>query len=286
MTDGAEDDEEFQLQEGQVAIPLKHSLFDNVGPFQCVRTSYMYMAKKFNFRIPYQDFLIDFEGLMEYLGAKIGIGHLCLGCNKRFSTTIGCQTHMVQENHCAFTLEALQKGNDDGEGGSDFLFDFYDFSHNFADNTYTEEEIKLRQMSRLRSLLVLGIKTVNEITAQEAKGENVLSRVLTVPTQHDIQLTGLSDDGNIKLSDGSELLSRSNTKDYQKTKSLVYYEKKNQAIQEYKLANRSEFTAEKREALREMKYIQKHMRTQSVLTGLRMNYIIKEFFRKQHMQNN
>eukprot|EP00461_Guttulinopsis_vulgaris_P000464 UN00464 len=124
-TETMNDEDDATVQEGQNAIPLKYSLFDNYGPFSCTRTAYTYMVRKYNFKIPYMEFLIDFEGLLEYLGAKIGIGHVCLNCNKRFPTTIGCQQHMITQNHTAFTLEALQKGAE--FEGEDFIFNFYVF---------------------------------------------------------------------------------------------------------------------------------------------------------------
>jgi hypothetical protein len=289
-TNMAEDDDE-ELQEGQVAIPLKHSLFDNIGPFTCTRTAYTYMSKKYNFKLPHIDFLIDLEGLMEYLGAKVGIGHVCIGCNKRFETTRGCMQHMVDQNHTTFSLETLQLGgqiddSEDGKNGGDFVFDFYDFSHNFAESTYTTEEIQSRQMSRLRTLLVLGIKTLTEIHLEEARGNDVLSKVLTVPIEGDIQLAGLTETGDIKLTDGSTVVSRKNKDDLIMSRTVQFYEKRNQQIMEYKLANKSVMTKEKEQDLHELKHVQKYWRRQLQKIGLRQNYIMKEYFRKQNMQNN
>jgi len=284
--DNDDDDDNVDLQEGQVAIPLKYSLFDHTGPFQCTRTAYTYMAKKFNFKLPHMDFLIDLEGLLEYLGAKVGIGHVCIGCNKRFETTHGCMQHMVSQNHTTFTLDILQAGNADDDEFGDFVFDFYDFSHNLAESTYTPDEIRSRQMSRLRTLLVLGIKTLTEVHIEEAKGNDVLSKVLTVPIESEVQLAGLTDDGDIKLTDGTKVISRKNKDDYQMNKTVQFYEKKNQAIMEYKLANKSVMTKEKEQDLHELKHVQKYWRIQLQKIGLRQNYIMKEHFRKQHMQNN
>ena len=43
------------------------------------------MSEKHSFFLPDLEYLIDLEGLLKYLGAKIGQGHLCIWCNEKKS---------------------------------------------------------------------------------------------------------------------------------------------------------------------------------------------------------
>jgi pre-60S factor REI1 len=72
MSDDGEDEEE----EGE-AIPLLSCLFC-AKSFPTVQASVEHMLKQHGFFIPFVENLVDLEGLLTYLGEKIGIGHVCL----------------------------------------------------------------------------------------------------------------------------------------------------------------------------------------------------------------
>jgi pre-60S factor REI1 len=72
MSDDGEDEEE----EGE-AIPLLSCLFC-AKSFPSVQASVEHMLKQHGFFIPFVENLVDLEGLLTYLGEKIGIGHVCL----------------------------------------------------------------------------------------------------------------------------------------------------------------------------------------------------------------
>jgi len=40
------------------------------------------MLKVHGFFIPFVEYLTDLEGFLNYLGAKVGVGHVCLWCGK------------------------------------------------------------------------------------------------------------------------------------------------------------------------------------------------------------
>lgn len=52
------------------------------------------------FFIPEYRYLIDLDGLLEYLGFKVGAGTTCLWCNKQFRTLHGVRLHMIYKDHC------------------------------------------------------------------------------------------------------------------------------------------------------------------------------------------
>lgn len=72
------------------------------------------------FFIPEAQYLTDLEGLLEYLGYKVGAGATCLWCNKELTTTHGAQLHMMYKNHCKIYY--------DHEAAAEFK-EFYDYSN-------------------------------------------------------------------------------------------------------------------------------------------------------------
>lgn len=81
------------------------------------------MLKVHGFFIPFIENLTDLEGLLTYLGEKVGIGHVCLWCNgkgkARYPSTRAVQMHMNAKNHCKLSLEE--------EEDEEELLDYYDF---------------------------------------------------------------------------------------------------------------------------------------------------------------
>lgn len=72
-----------------------------------------HMLKLHGFYIPFTGYLTnltndntsDAPGLLAYLGAKIGCGHTCVYCNKRYSSTFAVQQHMRVKYHCKIKLD-------------------------------------------------------------------------------------------------------------------------------------------------------------------------------------
>lgn len=59
-----------------------------------------HMELAHGFFIPEQQYIIDLQGLMEYLGFKVGAGATCLWCNKQFTSVHGVRLHMIYKDHC------------------------------------------------------------------------------------------------------------------------------------------------------------------------------------------
>ncbi len=99
VTESAEGEENFGTP-----IPLRECLFSNAGRFKSVKASMNFMLEEYGFYLPFVEYLIDLEGLLEYLGAKIGFAHMCIYCHKRFRTTAAVQNHMRAMGHCMINL--------------------------------------------------------------------------------------------------------------------------------------------------------------------------------------
>lgn len=78
-----------------------------------------YMARNFGFFVPYVEHLKDAEGLLKYLGQKVGIGYACVQCDRGFGDVKAAQTHMKDKSHCKMTGEEEDWMEEYGE--------FYDF---------------------------------------------------------------------------------------------------------------------------------------------------------------
>jgi len=63
----------------------------------------VHMTAAHSFFLPDPEFITNLEGFIDYLGAKVGQGKMCLWCNdsgKSFSAAADVQRHMVDKGHC------------------------------------------------------------------------------------------------------------------------------------------------------------------------------------------
>ena len=90
-----------------------------------MESNLLHMSKTHGFFIPDLEYLEDLEGLIEYLGYKVGVANLCLYCNERgkqFHSVEGVQHHMVEKGHCKILFE--------GDSALEYA-DFYDFTKSY-----------------------------------------------------------------------------------------------------------------------------------------------------------
>lgn len=83
-----------------------------------------HMNQIHGFFVPEEKYVIDFEGLMAYLGFKVGAGTTCLWCNKQFTTLHGVRLHMIYKNHCKILY--------DQEKAIEEFKEFYDYTNQEA----------------------------------------------------------------------------------------------------------------------------------------------------------
>ncbi|MES1916056.1 MAG: hypothetical protein MHM6MM_007913 [Cercozoa sp. M6MM] len=78
-----------------------------------------HMAKKHNFVVPFIDRVVDLDGLLTYLGIKLGVGYACLHCSREFEHPVAVRQHMEGKAH--FSLDWENNEDEDIDA-------FYDFS--------------------------------------------------------------------------------------------------------------------------------------------------------------
>ncbi|VDO40637.1 unnamed protein product [Haemonchus placei] len=115
-----EEDEELDFDESQ-AIPITSCLFcPQSTPSKDEAAEHMRFHH--GFVLPDRKYLVDEEGMLKYLGLKVGAGRCCIFCpdiRSRFATTTACQAHMRDKQHC--------KVNREPEGMLEFA-EYYDYS--------------------------------------------------------------------------------------------------------------------------------------------------------------
>ncbi|KAJ8024534.1 hypothetical protein HOLleu_34467 [Holothuria leucospilota] len=120
-----DDDEEWEDVEDE-PIPITNCLFcSHVS--DSLEGNVDHMTVEHSFFIPHIDYLIDPEGLFEYLGEKVGSGLMCLWCNdkgKTFFSVEAAQMHMRDKGHCKIQYE--------GDAAYEYS-DFYDFRSSYPD---------------------------------------------------------------------------------------------------------------------------------------------------------
>jgi pre-60S factor REI1 len=91
-------------EEETIDIEPRQSLFDK-HLSESVSANINRMQRKYGFFAPDREYLSDLEGLLGYCHEKIKLGHMCLYCQRTFTTYQGCQNHMISKQHCKIRYE-------------------------------------------------------------------------------------------------------------------------------------------------------------------------------------
>ena len=108
----------YTLQAGESPIPLLSCLFCS-QTFSTLSDSTSHMHRQHGFFIPFPSQLASVDGLVQYLGEKVGIGHCCVYCSARYGSTSAVRQHMREKSHCKVRL--------DSEEDEEEYADYYDF---------------------------------------------------------------------------------------------------------------------------------------------------------------
>ena len=121
------------------SIPVSRCLFCNYDSPN-LKLSVMHMAKIHSLFIPEQDYLVDMEGLISYMQAKIHQNFECLYCHKLRGNAEGIQTHMRDKSHCKIAFETEEEMVEVGE--------FYDFSSTYSDAEEEESDTEMAGVAK------------------------------------------------------------------------------------------------------------------------------------------
>jgi len=97
----------------------------------------MHMSEKHSFFVPDLQFVVNLDGLLTYIGCKVGQGKMCLTCSEKgkcFRSLDAVRKHMVDKGHCKIAFAG-------GDAIAEFA-DFYDYSSTYpeADGDNDDQE--------------------------------------------------------------------------------------------------------------------------------------------------
>lgn len=117
----------------KVDIPLENCLFCNKA-FANLDENIDHMFKNHGFYIPEQKFLVNKEGLVQYMSEKIGVGNLCIVCSFQGRSLESARAHMLSKRHCQIPYHTEDEKLE--------ISEFYDFTSTYAsiDATTNEED--------------------------------------------------------------------------------------------------------------------------------------------------
>ncbi|XP_046382892.1 zinc finger protein 622 [Ischnura elegans] len=130
------DSDEWEEISGE-AIPVNDCLFCNHHSCN-VEKNLKHMTLVHSFFVPDVEYVVDMDGLLTYLGEKVGEGFMCLWCNTRgrtFYSLEAVRKHMIDKGHCKMLHE--------GEALAEYV-DFYDYSSSYpTDSENPDEEVMI-----------------------------------------------------------------------------------------------------------------------------------------------
>lgn len=116
---------EEETEKKPKSLPLTACLFCTYESPN-LKLNISHMSKAHGLFIPEQQYLVDLEGLITYLGYKVAVGNQCLSCGKFKNSLEGIQTHMRDKGHCRIAFESEDDQLEIGE--------FYDFRSTYSDS--------------------------------------------------------------------------------------------------------------------------------------------------------
>ncbi|KAH3721520.1 hypothetical protein DPMN_064449, partial [Dreissena polymorpha] len=144
-TSAAKEDEDMEVIEtdsdmesvssfgDEEGLPLGTCLFCSHDD-GALEDSLRHMTQAHSFFLPDAEYISDLEGLITYLGQKVGAGFVCLWCNQRgrsFRSVGAVQKHMLDKGHCKILH--------DGDVVLEYA-DFYDYRSSYPDHNESAGE--------------------------------------------------------------------------------------------------------------------------------------------------
>ena len=117
--------------ETSTPMPIHRCLFCNYDSPN-LKLSILHMTKFHGLFIPEQNYLVDLEGLIKYLQAKVKDNYECLFCHKLKGSMTAVQTHMRDKGHCMIAFETEAEMIEVGQ--------FYDFRSTYSDDEVEAED--------------------------------------------------------------------------------------------------------------------------------------------------
>ncbi|KAJ5638288.1 Cytoplasmic 60S subunit biogenesis factor REI1 [Penicillium lividum] len=127
----AEDKEDEEMEEEKDEFSSSHCLFCRTESSD-IEANVEHMFKNHGMFIPERKYLVNLEGLINYLYRKINDNHECLYCHAIRNNADGARTHMRDKGHCMIAFEAEEEQIEIGQ--------YYDFRSSYSDDEEDDED--------------------------------------------------------------------------------------------------------------------------------------------------
>lgn len=142
--------------------PLVRCLFCNYDS-PSFKLNVHHMTKFHGMFIPEQPYLVDLEGLINYLHKKISENHECLQCHKLKNSMSGTQTHMRDKGHCMIAFETEEERIEVGQ--------FYDFSSTYSDHDVDDKMVDYENLAGGGVRIGLKSSKAPRLVSNDGKGD-------------------------------------------------------------------------------------------------------------------
>ncbi|KAH8740739.1 hypothetical protein FG386_002701 [Cryptosporidium ryanae] len=118
--------EDNRVKRATQELPYKpvYCYFDNTI-HDTMQDCLEYMRVRYSFVVPDKEYVCDLQGLVTYLGEKVFEGHICLYCDRIFSSLMAVRDHMISLGHTMMgTHLEIQKEE---------IEQFYDYSSSYKE---------------------------------------------------------------------------------------------------------------------------------------------------------
>lgn len=148
------DSDEWDEEGDGEAVPANDCIFCSHHS-KDLENNVTHLTERHCFFLPDAEYLADLEGMLTYMGEKVGKGLMCLYCNERsknFPNLASVQRHMADKQHCRLKTD---------QGSLIEYSRFYDYSASYPDGEQPgdedegEEEIELDSLDDTGYELVL-----------------------------------------------------------------------------------------------------------------------------------
>ncbi|KAJ5906206.1 Cytoplasmic 60S subunit biogenesis factor REI1 [Penicillium subrubescens] len=126
-----EEDEDVEMQNDKTEFSVSRCLFC-LADSADAQANVEHMYKTHGMFVPEQTYLVDLDGLLNYLYRKITENHECLYCHAIRNNAEGARTHMRDKGHCMIAFEAEEEQIEIGQ--------YYDFRSTYSDGEDDEED--------------------------------------------------------------------------------------------------------------------------------------------------
>ncbi|KAJ5495669.1 Cytoplasmic 60S subunit biogenesis factor REI1 [Penicillium diatomitis] len=126
-----EEDGDVEMRTDKTEFSVARCLFC-LNESADVKSNVEHMYKTHGMFVPEQDYLVDLDGLLNYLYRKITENHECLYCHAIRNNAEGARTHMRDKGHCMIAFEAEEEQIEIGQ--------YYDFRSTYSDGEEDDED--------------------------------------------------------------------------------------------------------------------------------------------------